>query len=121
MVAVLTTPSYLPADVSEPVRETTVGGILCAAAAQTSGTIALVEGSPEPRRTVQPSCVRPAAVQAATHAWYEGGLVTRHSKPHRSSAQVVRHYLIELCRQSRAPIPVAAANPSAWKVRAHCA
>ena len=38
-------PSYLPADVSEPVRETTVGGILCAAAAQAGGTIALVEGA----------------------------------------------------------------------------
>src|SRR5215207_4887293 len=48
MVAASTASSYLPADVSEPVRETTVGGVLRAAAAQAGGTIALVEGAAEP-------------------------------------------------------------------------
>src|ERR671933_1446567 len=42
-----TTASYLPADVSDSVRETTVGGILRDAAARAGGSIALVEGSPD--------------------------------------------------------------------------
>ena len=42
------TASYLPADVSDTVRETTVGAILRAAAEQAGSTMALVEGSPEP-------------------------------------------------------------------------
>src|SRR5919202_2033003 len=42
-----TTASYLPADVSDSVRETTVGGILRDAAARAGGSLALVEGSPD--------------------------------------------------------------------------
>ena len=42
------TTSYWPADVSEPVLETTVGGILRAAAAQAPGTMAMVAGVPGP-------------------------------------------------------------------------
>ena len=42
-----TTASYVPAEVSDSVRETTVGGILRDAAARAGGSIALVEGSPD--------------------------------------------------------------------------
>jgi fatty-acyl-CoA synthase len=40
--------SYWPADVSEPVLETTVGGVLRAAAAQAPGRLAMVAGVPDP-------------------------------------------------------------------------
>jgi fatty-acyl-CoA synthase len=40
--------SYWPADTSEPIRETTVGGILCDAAARAADLPALVEGVPDP-------------------------------------------------------------------------
>ena len=46
MAAVAT--SYWPADVSEPVLETTVGGVLRAAAAQAPGRLAMVAGVPDP-------------------------------------------------------------------------
>jgi fatty-acyl-CoA synthase len=42
------TTSYWPADVSEPVLETTVGGILRAAAAVAPETVAMVAGVPDP-------------------------------------------------------------------------
>jgi len=42
------TTSYWPADVSEPVLETTVGGILRAAAAEAPGSLAMVAGVPDP-------------------------------------------------------------------------
>jgi fatty-acyl-CoA synthase len=42
------TTSYWPADVSEPVLETTVGGILRAAAAQAPDLTAMVAGVPDP-------------------------------------------------------------------------
>ena len=48
MPAASTKASYLPADTSEPVHETTVGSILVAAAAQAADTVALVEGAPDP-------------------------------------------------------------------------
>ena len=48
MVGVSTLPSYLPADVSEPIRETTVGGVLRAAAERAGDRIALVEGALDP-------------------------------------------------------------------------
>jgi fatty-acyl-CoA synthase len=48
MPAASTKASYLPADTAEPVRETTVGSILIAAAAQAADTVALVEGAPDP-------------------------------------------------------------------------
>jgi fatty-acyl-CoA synthase len=42
--------SYLPADLSRPVLETTVGGVLREAAERAAGTVALVEGTPGPSR-----------------------------------------------------------------------
>jgi fatty-acyl-CoA synthase len=42
--------SYVPADTSEPVRDTTVGDILRDAAAKYPDRIALIEGIPEPTR-----------------------------------------------------------------------
>jgi fatty-acyl-CoA synthase len=42
--------SYQPADSSRPVLETTVGGVLREAAERAAGTIALVEGAPDPSR-----------------------------------------------------------------------
>jgi fatty-acyl-CoA synthase len=42
------TASYLPADTSDTVLQTTVGGVLRAAAERAGSTLALVEGSPEP-------------------------------------------------------------------------
>ena len=45
------TESYVPADTSSPVLETTVGGILREAAAKAPDTVALIEGVPGERRT----------------------------------------------------------------------
>jgi fatty-acyl-CoA synthase len=42
------TTSHWPADTSVPIRETTVGGVLRAAAGQAPGRIALIDGSPDP-------------------------------------------------------------------------
>ena len=44
----LTSTSYLPADISEPVQDTTVGGVLRAAAAADPGALAMVGGLPNP-------------------------------------------------------------------------
>ncbi len=48
MPGITSSASYQPADVSRPVLETTVGGVLREAAEQAAGTIALVEGTPGP-------------------------------------------------------------------------
>ena len=45
--------SYWPADTSEPVLETTVGGVLRAAAAQVPDQVALISGDPDPARRRQ--------------------------------------------------------------------
>ena len=45
------TESYVPADTSSPVLETTVGGILRDAAARAPDTVALIEGVPGERRS----------------------------------------------------------------------
>jgi fatty-acyl-CoA synthase len=42
--------SYWPADISSPVLETTVGGVLRAAAAQAPDQVALISGDPDPAR-----------------------------------------------------------------------
>ena len=47
------TTSYWPADVSSPLLETTIGGVLRAAAGQVPGRIALVSGDPDPARRRQ--------------------------------------------------------------------
>jgi fatty-acyl-CoA synthase len=44
------TTSYWPADTSEPVHDTTVGGVLREAAAAAPDVVALVEGAPDSRR-----------------------------------------------------------------------
>jgi len=61
------TTSYWPADVSEPVLETTVGGILRAAAAQAPDLTAMVAGMPDPaaRRRWTYAQLRAEAEQAA--------------------------------------------------------
>ena len=43
--------SYVPADTSSPVLETTVGSILRDAAAEAPDTVALIEGTPGERRS----------------------------------------------------------------------
>ena len=50
MPGITSSASYQPADSSRPVLETTVGGVLREAAEQAAGTIALVEGTPDPGR-----------------------------------------------------------------------
>jgi fatty-acyl-CoA synthase len=47
------TTSYWPADTSEPVLETTVGGVLRAAAAADPGRLAMVGGLPDPQERVR--------------------------------------------------------------------
>ncbi|MGE5286556.1 MAG: hypothetical protein ACM3ML_05000 [Micromonosporaceae bacterium] len=47
------TTSYWPADTSSPVLETTVGGVLRAAAERAPGQTALVAGDPDPARRRQ--------------------------------------------------------------------
>ena len=71
------TTSYWPADTSEPVRETTVGGVLREAAAQAPDVTALVEGGPGPakrRRWTYAELLRDAeqAARALTHRFEPG-------------------------------------------------
>jgi fatty-acyl-CoA synthase len=47
------TTSYWPADTSEPVLETTVGGVLRSAAAAAPDAVALIEGGPDPSKRRQ--------------------------------------------------------------------
>jgi long-chain acyl-CoA synthetase len=49
MSEITSSASYQRADSSRPVLETTVGGVLREAAERAAGTIALVEGTPDPR------------------------------------------------------------------------
>jgi fatty-acyl-CoA synthase len=48
MTEITSSASYQPADSSRPVLETTVGGVLREAAERAAGTVALVEGTPDP-------------------------------------------------------------------------
>jgi acyl-CoA synthetase (AMP-forming)/AMP-acid ligase II len=48
MPGIISSVSYQPADVSRPVLETTVGGVLREAAELAAGAVALVEGTPDP-------------------------------------------------------------------------
>ena len=48
MTEITPSASYQPADSSRPVLKTTVGGVLREAAEQAAGTVALVEGTPDP-------------------------------------------------------------------------
>jgi acyl-CoA synthetase (AMP-forming)/AMP-acid ligase II len=47
------TTSYWPADTSSPVQETTIGGVLRAAAGRAPGQPALIFGDPDPARRRQ--------------------------------------------------------------------
>src|SRR3954454_13404223 len=65
---VMLTSSYCPKDLSEPVRETTVGSVLREAAAAAPDTVALVEGSADPatrRRWTYAELLRDAERAAA--------------------------------------------------------
>jgi hypothetical protein len=50
MPALPLTTSYWPADTSSPVLETTIGGVLRAAAGRAPGQPALISGDPDPAR-----------------------------------------------------------------------
>ena len=53
MIALPLTTSYWPADTSSPVLETTIGGVLRAAAGRAPGQPALISGDPDPARRRQ--------------------------------------------------------------------
>src|SRR5207342_633583 len=53
MTALPLTTSYWPADTSSPVLETTIGGVLRAAAERAGGQPALIAGDPDPARRRQ--------------------------------------------------------------------